>query len=196
MNIISINNISFCANFLADANVMKYNRRKSSYVPENVSFVEINPYSNKDVEVMDSISKSWKKAKYCYDYKNTVEMIHYGLMGGDKIKVYDLTSQLDDFEYLDSKKILGFADVTYNKNEMHLKFLETNPKYVHNPNKKTQYKRVGTAMLDSLKGLCVGPYNCIKLDSVNDSRKFYEKNDFKKSPNKEFDKEMIWERQA
>lgn len=138
--------ISFTANHIKDLQVLRINQ--NNVAPQKVSFIEFSPT---DIETLNDFRESI--------YGDRV----YRKQSFRDARIYGLTTQLDSFEKIDYKKILGLIKV------------EDDPKFITSirirhdamtPPKTTfmdkiffgeinnrKYKKVGTALLDGLKSV-------------------------------------------
>lgn len=167
--------ISFGANFLNSAQVYK-KAQNNEYKKTKVSFVKMNPKDDKDIETLDNIQKYWDYDKYAPNIYNFALKIRKNELPQKRFKIYALTTQNTDFENLDDRNILGAVlGETTKKDFLYIDYLQVNPKYIYYPD--TDYKRNGSAILDSLKT----HYSEIMLKPTKGStEKFYEKNGFHK----------------
>ncbi len=167
--------ISFGASFLNSAQVYK-RTQDNKYKNAEVSFVKMNPKDDNDIKVLDNIQKYWENDKYASNIYNFALKIRKDELSAKNFKVYTLTSQNSDYENLDDRNILGAVlGETPKKDFLFIDYLQVNPKYIYYPN--TEYKRNGSAILDSLKT----HFSEIMLKPTKGStEKFYEKNGFHK----------------
>ena len=146
------------------------------YVPEDVHFVELESHNAADVQALKNVAKYWKHSIYTDSVYNSLLDKSKSDKSICERKFYSLTTQQSGFELLDDEKILGISEVMVRRNpsEIYLCYIEADPKYIYEQTR--EYKRIGTAMLDSLKKL----YSKITLNARDTYavKKFYLKNDF------------------
>lgn len=133
----------------------------------NLSFAKIIRWNEDDIQALEDITK-WENDKFaCNIYKH--------LKDGCAADIYLSTSQTDNFEKLDSSKILGIAQITPNHIlGAFLDYFQVKP--------DLNNKGLGSSILDSLKRI----YNKISLMPLQDEKviKFYKKNGFYEYPEK------------
>ena len=158
--------------------VKKYDKDIGIYNDEKVSFVEIDTSNKNDIKALRDIAFEWcrgdtyagqiyddarqKSINRYYDYEN-------------KLRFYAITSQKDDFDNLDYKKILAVCKSEEKSSEkMYLNYLQVKPSCIYE--RPSNYKMVGTGFLDSLKKY----YDEITLTSLKLKKvlKFYKNNGF------------------
>ncbi len=175
--------ISFGAKYLFPATVQKVAYKDAKITPAKVSFVELDPMNEKDLEAVYNVSLSWE-APDLYP-----EMIHsymsycaseYNEDEGKNTKFYALTSQKKNLEAPEPDDILALAQVN-TANGVEIEYIQAKPESpMDSFFKKYKFSRVGTGMLDSLKKVFKGEQ--IFLYSNPRARGFYKKNGFKEYP--------------
>lgn len=162
-----INNINYPVSFCAKhIKTVKYKSEKSTSIPKEVSFVEINPHSEFDKNTIKRLTNEWYDATYIRDiYEDVLEL------GVDKprinSKVYALTKQNKNLRILDTRQILGIAEISsINKKTHYLEFLQVDP--------LMKRSNIGTNILNVLKKM----HNSIELNSAASALEFYIKNGF------------------
>ena len=173
MNIIIQNKIPFNAHFVRNTTLLKYDTDSHKYEPDTVSFVKFDPDNKKDFEAIDKLKNKWQ---------DSILISHVKKCGTRMIKkdpyanganIFAVTSQTEDFDNLDPKKILSLAqteNVGYKK--IYLRAIERNPE-------NNEYKKIGTATINALKE----EYNKITLNSLKEAVDFYIHCGFKKKSN-------------
>ena len=97
-------------------------------------------------------------------------------MSKDVYKVYALTTQSDNFEKLDSSKILGASTLKLvNEKENHIRFLQVSPK-CYFENKQRGYKSIGKAFIDFFKSQSKN--KSLLVQAYFSAANFYEKMGF------------------
>lgn len=168
-------NISFNAIYRGKYKVNNNNKQEPAY------FVEIDPYNREDARAFEKLDKYWRNALYTSGVYDTVAEKYAKNINYKNYKVYALTSQDSNFQYLDDDKILGFAEViegVNNNSKIYLNHIEGNPEHIYKT--KREISGIGTAMLNGLKDI----YNRIDLIARKSKtvKNFYMKNDFTELP--------------
>ncbi len=183
MQINKLNSVNFGAKFLTNTEISKYNPKKKTYQPLNVSLVEIEPASNDDLRTLVNVAKGWgKNHTYATDIASTASGIAGDFLPAENFKIYALTRQDENYEKLNEHKILGLAQIELEKHQpAELAYLQVNPETAYASDTR-QYKQIGTGFINVLKKI----YNkAITLSSVYSATNFYEKNGFELiDPNK------------
>lgn len=164
-----MNNISFQGHFINNTQIKELSNKK--YVPLDVAFVELEPHNKNDLNTLYEIKDEWN---------GLFEYLIYN---------YALTTQKDSFELMDYKKILGIVQFNKTDTTNEIEFIQTNPLYITKSRnffskifQKKTYKKIGSAMVNSLKNLSD---KSIKLYSIENAEEFYKKLGFiKKYPDK------------
>jgi hypothetical protein len=137
----------------------------------DVSFVELNPRSEKDVKSLAEVAKLWEDSMFVTDINYIFrKMFHSGDLMPEKPKIYALTLQKKNFDKLYPEDVLGLTEVWQKDWGANVKYLETNPEYsdrVMFP----QYKGIGTGIMDMIKER----FSHFKLFAVYSAANFYEK---------------------
>ncbi len=172
----SFNNNSFTAKYKNPINIGKLKNKYESYT---ASFVEIEPQNKDDVSALENAIKYWVNDKFGINALYAVRAARDGSQYYCYHKVYALTAQRDNFEKLNPDEILGVVHVgLVGDNKLFVEHLQTNPNYLYKT--KPEYVGIGTAMINSLKGLC----NMMTLFSSKEKsvKDFYIKNGFCENP--------------
>ena len=172
----NISSVSFGANFLKNTAVRRLVSETDNYEKFKASFVRINPKKLSDVEALESVAKDWRNEKFAGSISASARGIRVANGEGGK-KIFAVTVQNSDYKKLNADKILGLVEVKeITAKDVYLSHIQVNPIYIHK--KGSEYKRVGTAMLNRLKDM----YCRIILNSLSDVsvQKFYERNGFRK----------------
>ena len=176
MNINTINQTNFGANFINNVNIKRLDFKTHKYCSLKSSFIQFDPQNKNDFNALKEAVKDWKGDNYAstiVDYANKI--ITKSL--SDKIhRIYMLTTQNKGFENLDKKQILGLVQMqsdTINPDE--IRYLQVKPDIKYGNNKRA-YKNIGSKIISSLKAI----YNKkITLISSYSAANFYEKQGFK-----------------
>lgn len=161
--------INFKGQFLNKTLVEKYNYISKTFVPTEVSFVELKNSSKKDLKTLKKISWRW-------GYKTFASRIYREAKNDPKVRTFALTTQNSNYEKLDSKKILGLGQTTLERPGVYnLDYLQAHPNYIAD-NKNREYKNIGTGLINGLKKLFND--NIITVTSLPAAIDFYLKNGF------------------
>lgn len=166
---------AFRAKFVNSINIGKLNNSFAKYADSKVSFVEIEPHNDMDIDALEKCSKYWSYAKFTDNIYQVAYSIRNNSKYHNKNKVYALTSQTDKFEKLHQDKILGLIHVSPLEDKtIFIDHLQVKPDIIYT--NKPEYKGVGTGILTSLKLLA----DKIKLFPTKEKsvRDFYERNGF------------------
>ncbi len=175
MKVNLISNIYFQANQLSfKPQVVKRDETTGEYKTEKASMVEIDLKNPNDIKVMKELGEKWDNDYLMENMADNAENIANREDQADNHRFFAVTSQKDNFENLNSDKVLSFCEVhdeTYNKAKV--EYIQSNAESttMYNP----KYKRCGSAMLDGLKHY----YNYIYLYSLPCTIQFYLNNEFK-----------------
>ncbi len=178
--------ISFKGSFINPTNIKKLDGQH--YNDFQASFVELNPKDASDLDMLNKIRTTWNgnfndiiyNSAFCSSFCEDKNK-----------KFYALTSQQDSFDKLDYKKVLGVVEMNKCEKTNRIEFLQVNPDYISgkpkswlsklfsnksDSNKKLPFfKRVGAAILDSLKKHTDKSLDLVSVDSATG---FYKKNGF------------------
>ena len=178
-----MNNINFQGHFITNTQIKELSNKK--YVPLDVAFVELEPHNKNDLNTLYEIKDEWNGLfEYLiYNYAFESSIIK------NNRQFYALTTQKNSFELMDYKKILGIVQFNKTDTTNEIEFIQTNPLYITKSRnffqkffKKKTYKKIGSAMVNSLKNLSD---KSIKLYSIKNAEEFYKKLGFiKKYPDK------------
>ncbi len=177
MKINNLNPVNFGANFITNTTIQKYNAKKKSYFPTDVSFVEIDPQNKNDLKALTDAAKYWgNNDSYALNIASAATGIAAEFINAVKNKIYAVTRQTDNFDKLNDQKILCLAHVELEDNQpAELEYLQVNPDMIYTL-KEPQYKHIGTGFLNTLKKIY---HEAIVLNAAYSAATFYEKNGFK-----------------
>ena len=168
---------SFGAKFINKAKIAKKIANTSLYKDEFVSCVKINPHNEGDIDALKNIAAYWRNSKNL-----TTNIYHAACAMQNDSKYYKynqifaLTNQDNNFELLDSNKILGLMQVSpFEDNSIFLDRIEVKPEIVSK--QERDLKGIGTAMLNHLKTISDKIF-CFP-SSTDTVKNFYYKNGFK-----------------
>ena len=171
MKINSFSGLNFGAKYIEQVDVKKYNPKSTLYDSASLSFVEFDPINKRDTEAIANAVKTWKGQDYAGMIAQNANLVSNGFLSPEVNHIYLMTSQTHDFDNLDSKKILGLAQMqTGVDEEDNLRYFQVRPDLKHGI-KNRRYKNIGSGMLDSLKKI----YNkAITLIASYSAANFYE----------------------
>lgn len=183
-----ISSINFKAQPLNNIKVQKFCKKSKSFVPINTTFVKIDAKNKYDLAAVEAAAEKWKDAKYM---KKIATASHW--MNAIPIEIYALTTQEKNFNKLDYKRILGFAEMRPDNNDERftaLYYLQVKPQAmdIFTPQTEKTYKKVGSSILTSLKKV----YKNISLFSEDNTiiKMFYKKNGFINDAN--YNSRFLW----
>jgi hypothetical protein len=173
MKLNDIYDISFNAKYIGNVHIQK--RKFLKYKPYEVSLVELKKADQSDLSAMSRIARDWRGAiKYLIGNIEPSE------------RILGITTQTDNFEKLDSNKLLGIMQYYDEKKSILLARIQTRPdtKYckVKSPltsifKQKREYKGIGGVLIDKLLELRNGKK--VYLIAKKDAIPFYIKKGFK-----------------
>ncbi len=166
--IINMNTLNFKANFINPVQIQKLDG--NNYKPVEASFTELNLQDKKDIFSLKEASQDWGE---CYATDMYI-CSRDEVPDGNKKHIYALTTQKQNFEYLKPDNILGLVEFYEKPDKTNkIELLQVHPDNIAMQFGRPKYKRVGSAIIDSLKNLF--PNNPIKLHSVSTAKGFYKK---------------------
>lgn len=177
--------INFKANYISDA-VIKRRTPDNTFKDYNVSFIEFNSANPRDVFAIKDVAGQWGCGEtFARSIFNDIQEEYYA--GKKSSQYFAITKQRKSFETLLPDEILALAELknTYDKRK-ELLFLQVNPEENMFAGEAV-YKRIGTAILNSLKTLFNDKE--IILKPVESAINFYKANQFVPL---EFTSKLIW----
>ena len=188
---INLDNINFCATYICTTNIKKNNN--SNLENYTVKVVELDENCKADYDALNSVANDWKKYAFNNDtFANSI-LNDISIRKKHRLKtvpIYAITTQKDNFEHVDSKKVLGIAEFSSKGCNNRIEYLQVNPKYIKRYYPDKNFFGIGVAILEFLKSISDKP---IELTSSKAACKFYEKNGFIKLNTEE--NEYIWFRE-
>lgn len=163
--------VSFKAQFINRCNIQKYSKSTRSFLPSEVSFIELDTNKWRDRRALRKISKKWEHS--------LADNIYRSQKSDKKLRIFALTEQQSNFEKLDAEKVLGLTQLQDSEPNVHyIDYLQTKPVYTAN-NPDREYKDIGRRILDNLKNIF--RKDTLKLSSLYEDGiiDFYIKNNFK-----------------
>ena len=173
-------NITFCAHFNNYAKVLKGDKISGKYAPHDVSFVSIDASNELDLSALKKVYENWNREVLAEAILRTAEAQYLGDISYRHNKIFALTTQEDNFEHFEPDKILGIADVKVLNSKGHAFLEHIIVKPFTNRDKDLDIKKIGTAMLDTLKSCFVQIY-LVALDKKS-VKSFYLRNGFIEEP--------------
>lgn len=171
------NSVTFGAKRLQTPTIAQYNRQLKTYMPQDVSFIELKPKNDNDMQAVKELTNIWFDASYIQAFfEDITEMRKHS--PSIKSRFFAITAQTKNFRKPNSSEILGVAEINYNHiYAPYLDYLQVNPALL-SPHFEPPFKGVGTGILNALKNM----YDSITLNSAAKEKvtEFYEKNGFKK----------------
>lgn len=183
--------ISFTASYICNANI-KYNNRKNKQVDKEIAIVELDKSSENDRNAIFKAAMLWDRPctqNYAWNVYNRMECNKFDEV--EKEHFIALTSQKDDYDKLDYKKILGVTQFSeLYRDENSIDWFQVKPLYNYVSSKNhRKYSHVGDQMI---KYIIQNYHNKpIYVSSAEEAIEFYEKYGFKSEDNSEF--EMVYE---
>ena len=151
----------------------------TGYLPVSGYIVEINKAQRSDrVAISDAVSEWGEEARYgMVIVDNAKKSSPHIKSKYNRNKIYALTLQQNNFQTLESDKILGLSEVTQlDKNKVEINFLQVKPTSAGR-SKKKEYINVGKNFIEMLKK---NPANTtIFVKAAYSAANFYEKMKFK-----------------
>lgn len=183
MKINPINRTNFGAKFLNNAEVQKYNPTEKRYLPENASIVELECTNPKDVSAISEGVKKWKNDIFggCVAISMREESRNPLIESNNRF--YAITDKKENVAHLKPEDILGVAMVKKNskrqmqennEGDLHITYLQINPKYTYKENVKHPrgFKALGEALIRFVASIC---RDKTTLESGYWCTKFYER---------------------
>ena len=143
------------------------------------------------MDTLDRIANSWVDDIFSVNIYNNANDIYEKKQKNRNFVpfrdfIYGLTTQKDNFEKLDYRKVLGLCDGRLiDEKKIYMSHLQINPEYVYSSlavfqSKPFEYKGIGSAIVNALKNM----YSSIELSSRREEsvRRFYIKNGFTNIP--------------
>ncbi len=179
-----MNNINFKATHINSINIFK--REGTNYKPFEANFVEFNQGNKKDLFTLKETSDLWGDC-YALDIKEHFKNDDFQK---EKKHVYGLTTQNENYDYIKPNNVLGVVEFIEKDDCNKINLLQVSPDNQAYQFGRPDYKKVGTAIVESLKQI----YDSkpIKLHSVFNAKGFYEKNGFTQDKFSNDKLEYIW----
>lgn len=169
--------VTFRANLIQKMFINK--RVRNIYKPYKVGFVELDLLNKNDLRAIENAADNWGDDSYAYNIYDSV--LNYS-KNSDKKHIYALVDTKREVKSLQAQEILGLAEFDEKKRGPNvLECIQVNPKYIASKN----FRHIGSAMLEAIKS--VHFHKPIYVFSDQDACKFYEKNDFIKSSQFQYD---------
>lgn len=168
--------INFKAKYNSNGTIKRLNK-KQNYDNIPAYFVELNVNSKKDLNALKKVADNWKGNIYATDVYERLKFYHYNNSNASALeeRFFALTTQRNNFNKLNFKKILGVVEIFLPLGEdPEIEFLQTNPKFLK---KNPKIKHIGKTIVDNIKKILKD--ETIALYSTYNAIPFYEKQGFK-----------------
>ena len=145
-----MNKISFKANYINDAKVMRLTA-SNEYKKIPAVVVELNIKSKEDLKVLEKVASRWALGDiYANDVYERFKANAKEEKTEPKERFFALTTQLKDHNELKPHKILGVAELyKFCEDKTEIEFLQADPKY-QNPFIPREIIGVGYALVEEL----------------------------------------------
>lgn len=182
--------INFRANYVNSVLVDKFDADTWNYEPCKVSFVEYDSANQKDFKALYDAVKVWHGQNFAGCILDNAALMITDALPKNENKIYILTEQMDEFENLNPKKIMGLAQMALKKDKPdELRFLQVRPNLIDRFDIR-KFKNVGKGIIDSLKFLY--SQKGIFVMSSRFSTGFYLKQGFEKIVSSKYN--YIWKK--
>ena len=145
-----MNEINFTANYIKNVTIQK--RYYNKYKPHTVTLIEMDSKNKHDIDAIYKTANLWDTSFTAFTYDDMRGLNKN--IDTEKLHVYALTTQKDNFHKPTASKILGIAEIyemgsTGNKIEV----LQSNTDHIYNKylNKTPRYKHIGKTLLNFVK---------------------------------------------
>lgn len=166
--------INFKAN-LNSIGIVKRLNKDNSYSDLPVSFVELDINSKRDLFAMKKVANNWMGNIYANDVYERFKVNQERNLENQEERFFALTSQKENFDKLDYKRILGVAEIYLPLGEdAEIEFLQTNQSFL---TECPSIKHIGKVIVDKIKNILAN--ETIALYSTYDAIPFYQKQGFK-----------------
>ena len=187
-----ISSITFKACHLGNINIDKKQAKQISQ--QEVALVQLNPNNSKDLDSVMALILPWGGFdSYTLDITNDMHNIFTGgYINKNNPKFLAITTQKDNFETLESEKILGITEITEPKDDvLKIDFIETEP----NSRFKTQdrqYIHIGKSLVRTIIELTDRTY--IITNAIKENINFFKGLGFKKKSSTKFTCQMFFKK--
>ena len=167
--------VNFKAQMVSATSIKQFNKN-NTYNNKQVAFIEFKTDSISDKKALEKMATSWGE-KDIYGRDVSLEFSKKFNQQNIPERFFGITTQLNDFEHLDYKKILGVAE-TYNEDSklLDIFFLQTKPKFINNGELK-KFKDIGKALMKNI--LSTIKYKKVIIYPTPDTTEFYKKIGFR-----------------
>lgn len=145
--------ITFKAKKINPVYIKRYNPATLKYESCPAAFIRLDKKSASDYKAINNLP--WLNGsgqKYAADIVANFNREYKGERKVRKDNFYALTLQTDNFDKIDSDKILGLAEALKAYRSVYLDFLQVNPNYKFGILRR-KYKETGKAIIDSFKNM-------------------------------------------
>ena len=143
--------ITFRAKRINPVYIKRYNPVTLKYEKCPAAFIRLDKKSAADYEAVNNLP--WIRGagqKYAAEIVANFNSEYNKKRNVRRDNFYALTLQTDNFDHLDSGRILGLAEAAKNRGSVYLDFLQINPKYKFGIAQR-EYKEVGKSIIDGFK---------------------------------------------
>lgn len=150
MEIQKTNNLNFGARFINPANI-KIKAPKGYWRNEQVSFIKFEPNKEADMEALNKVTTLWA------DKNLSGSIAEEASIMGREAHVYGLTTQTDNFDKIDSGKVLGLmttGKLPRKAGEVEIFKIGTHPDFAYEQNhRKRTRKHIASSLIENFKSL-------------------------------------------
>ncbi len=138
------NDVSFGAKYICPVEVLQKKWFSNEYKPMKAMLVEFDLKSKEDIAVLKKLKDRWS---------GFASSIYSDVVINKRAdSVYAVTKQMDSFENLLPRKILGLAEVfRITRDKISLEYIQVKPKYAYDEDNFRGLKGIGGALVNFLK---------------------------------------------
>ena len=187
-----LNNINFGAKFVCSTTIKQKSDNNYKNLPANI--VEIDETDSSDNDAINDVAKIWQSDSF--NNLTFVDSIVHDIemrkvLNLRPTPIYAITLQENNFEKLDSERVLGLVEFSKVSDGNKIDYLQVNPLYVEKCVFDKKVCGIGTALINFLKGIAD---NFIEVTSSKSAKGFYEKMGFVRLNDENY--EYIWYKDA
>ena len=178
MNKITFNpKLNFTAHYIDNYTVPEFDRKQRKYKPSEIFIVEYDLGNQQDLEAIERAVKVWGKSdSFGSKIAEDAKKIREGNITRRKAKIYIATSQHENFDILDWRKILGLSSVTcHSRKKAEIDYFQVSPTSAYNSDYRP-YTNVGESIMNLLKQ--IHRKRAIVAEVMYSAANFYEKMGF------------------
>jgi len=144
------NSINFGAKPVGMLPVLKYNKTLKSYLPENISLVEMELGAKQDLSAVCSAARNWRGNDYATEIAGDQCMLYEQYLNRQSYNIYAATTQKEKYDSLDAGKILGLAEISKFSPSIKLEYIQVKPEQAFRSKNRT-YHGIGKSLIDFIK---------------------------------------------